>query len=59
MPSLKDKLKARLKGKAKPKAKKVKLERCLDCGGKGNFDDGEVECLDCGGKGKVEVKRKK
>jgi DnaJ-class molecular chaperone len=37
----------------KKAAKPKKPSRCLDCGGKGSFDDGEVECLDCKGKGKV------
>jgi len=30
-----------------------KAEHCLECGGKGSFDDGEVKCLSCDGKGKV------
>jgi DnaJ-class molecular chaperone len=35
------------KSTPKPKGK------CLDCGGKGSFDDGEVKCEDCKGTGKV------
>jgi len=42
-----------LMAKRKAKPKKAKLSKCLDCGGKGFFDDGEVECLACNGKGKV------
>ena len=39
----------------KKEAKKVKkASKCLDCGGKGSFVDGEVKCLDCDGKGKVQ-----
>ena len=39
---------------AKKKEKKsAKPSKCLDCGGKGSFDDGEVKCLNCDGKGKV------
>jgi DnaJ-class molecular chaperone len=38
-------------GKKSKKAKKK--SKCLNCGGKGSFDNGEVECLSCKGKGKV------
>jgi DnaJ-class molecular chaperone len=39
---------------AKKKEKKLsKSSKCLDCGGKGSFDDGEVKCLSCKGSGKV------
>lgn len=36
-------------GAKEPEA--VKMSRCLDCGGKGSFDGGEVVCLSCKGKG--------
>jgi len=40
------------KKEAKEKTKK-ELVHCTACGGKGSFDNGEVECLDCKGSGKV------
>lgn len=38
---------------SKPANKPKKPSKCLDCGGKGSFDDGEVKCLTCKGTGRV------
>ncbi|MBU1067094.1 hypothetical protein KKE60_04875 [Patescibacteria group bacterium] len=43
----------KLVGEKKPAKKRAKFVKCLDCGGIGSFDGGEVKCLDCNGKGKV------
>jgi Zn finger protein HypA/HybF involved in hydrogenase expression len=37
----------------KKKESKKKKTRCLECGGKGSFDNGEVRCEHCKGTGKA------
>ncbi len=40
--------------KRKEESKRImKPGKCLDCGGIGSFDDGEVECLTCKGTGEI------